>query len=80
MSGVYYFDCKIDGGRQQEHSSADPDNPCPICRIATLEKVAEALCNPDVQLIIKIFARSDVTWANINNALRATDYLKEQGE
>lgn len=45
MSGVYYFDCQIDGGKQLEHSSTDPSNPCPICRISALEKVVRKLVN-----------------------------------
>jgi hypothetical protein len=35
--GVYYFECGIDGGFEKEHSSGDPRNPCPLCRIAELE-------------------------------------------
>jgi hypothetical protein len=42
MSGVYYFDCNADGGRQVEHSNSDPTAPCPICRIAELEAHAKA--------------------------------------
>jgi hypothetical protein len=42
MSGVYYFTCNADGGRQVEHSNGDPTAPCPICRIAQLEAHAKA--------------------------------------
>lgn len=37
MSGVYYFHCNVDGGREIEHSNGDPTAPCPICRIGQLE-------------------------------------------
>jgi hypothetical protein len=41
--GVYYFECGIDGGFEKEHSSGDPRNPCPLCRIAELEAENKAL-------------------------------------
>ena len=46
-------------------------------RAALDKKMAESLCNPNVQRIIEIFARSDIDWANIKRALRAAGYLGE---
>ena len=43
--GVYYFECGIDGGFEKEHSSGDPRNPCPLCRIAELEAEVERMEN-----------------------------------
>jgi hypothetical protein len=43
MSGVYYFNCDADGGRQVEHSNSDPTAPCPICHIAQIEAELTAL-------------------------------------
>jgi len=54
--------------------------PCPYCRIALLESVAEAMSEPDVQLIVKAFAGTDIDWHNIQEALQAAGYLGEDGE
>ena len=41
MSAVSYYDCEIDGGRQQEHSFGDAPY-CPWCKINAVLELADS--------------------------------------
>jgi hypothetical protein len=69
---IMWGDCKH-GVKTVENGERLPDPPCPYCRIATLEKVAEAA---------EELARDCIApgYKSFHAALRAAGYLKDQSE